>query len=152
MSKGLEIRAAIDTETVKALQVLNGGAAAGLMTLLPLIVEKPDLKYLAVGAVRGLIFTAAGLVLAVIHNRLRRKCSLEYDKFSADRERPCRWVPTWMHSVPNEPCICTRSVAAMWLSLAAFVVAAGFVVNGALRQLDHPARGLGAPPSLEEWE
>lgn len=134
-SVGLEIRAAIDTETVK--------------TLLPLIVEKPGLKYLAVGAVRGLIFTAVGLVLAVYHNRLRRKCNLEYDKFIADRKRPCRWVPTWMHSVPHEPCICTRSVAAMWLSLVAFVLAAGFVVTGALRQLDHPAP---APPPSQHWK
>ena len=150
MSTGLEIRAAIDTETVKALQFINGGAAAGLMALLPLIVEKPGLNYLAVGTMRGITCTAAGLALAVIHNRLRRKCSLEYDKSVPDRKRPCRWAPSWIHSAPNEACVCTRSVAAMWLSLLAFVAAAVFVVTGALRQLDHPAPVLAASPRPQQ--
>ena len=135
MKTGVEIRAAIDTETVRALLVVNGGTAAGLMTLLPLIVEKPSLHAFALGAVGAIMCAAAGLFLAIYHNRLRRKCSLQYDLDSRSRRRPCSWVPEWMQSVPHEPCICTRSVFAMWLSLVAFIAAAVVVGIGAWASL-----------------
>lgn len=135
MKSAVEIRAEIDTETVRALLVVNGGSAAGLMTLLPLIIEKPGLHAFALGAIRAIICAAAGLALAIYHNRLRRKCSLQYDLAYSDRQRPCSCLPEWMHSAPNEPCICTRSVFAMWLSLVAFIAAVTVVGLGAWTSL-----------------
>ncbi len=41
MTKGLEIRAQIDTEVVKGLLLLNGGGAVALLALLPTVIGKP---------------------------------------------------------------------------------------------------------------
>src|SRR5215470_5247490 len=100
MSNGVDIRASIDTETVRALQFVNGGAAAGLMTLLPAIAEKPGLKELAIGSMYGIAFSAGGLALAIVHNRLRRKCSLAHDNGGRGA---CWWAPRWVQSVPGDP-------------------------------------------------
>jgi hypothetical protein len=135
MSNGLDHRAAIDTETVKGLQFINGGAAAGLMTLLPLVIAKPGLRQFLMGTLGGIICAALGLMLAVIHNHLRRKCSLEYAIDPSRRQRSCRWMPNWVQSVPNEPCICTVSVTTMWLSLIAFGTAVIAVTTGAGRSI-----------------
>lgn len=130
MADGQEIRAQIDTETVRGLQLMNGGMAAGLVTLLPAIIREPGYEKLGAWMTGAIICGAMGLVCSVIHNRLRRKCSLEYSKKDT-REPPYRWrVLVWMQSVPAEPRVCTRSVIFMWCSLISFFVGALCVGTG----------------------
>ncbi len=47
MTKGLEIRAQIDTEVVKGLLLLNGGGAVALLALLPAVIGKPGFEPLS---------------------------------------------------------------------------------------------------------
>ena len=57
----LEVRAAIDTETVRGLQLINGGLAAGLVTMLPTIVKDPNLKELGLLMIAGSMCAVWGL-------------------------------------------------------------------------------------------
>ena len=76
MSKGLEIRAQIDSEQVKGLLLINGGAAVALLAFLPTIFGKPNLGPLVDSVLWALGVFQVGIVMAVAHNRLRRVCSL----------------------------------------------------------------------------
>ena len=131
MPDTVDIRAQIDTEQVRALQIINGGGAAGLMTLLPNVVASPELYALAVSMVFAIGFSALGLFFATVHNRLRRKCSLEYDR-GTNRQAAAKWwiLRIWA-SVPNEPRICTFSVIWMWTSMLLFLCALASVSIGA---------------------
>src|SRR5690348_1439088 len=80
MADGQEIRADIDTETVRGLQLILGGSAAGLLAALPHVLETPRVSALASWMVAGTACFAVGLVLTVVHNRFRRKCSLQYSR------------------------------------------------------------------------
>jgi hypothetical protein len=73
VATGREIRAQIDTETVRGLQLINGGMAAGLITLLPAILRDPGYRTLGTWMIVAVVFGASGLVASVIHNRFRRK-------------------------------------------------------------------------------
>jgi hypothetical protein len=160
MSGGLEIRAQIDTETVRALLLVNGGAAAGLMAMLPNIVDKPGLAALAYGSMGAIAFGALVLALAIVHNRLRRKCSLRHEArdnaLKASRNDPSLqyvnphppysgWLAR-LQTLRDEPKICTWSGIMMWLSLVAFVCAGGCVAGGAWKTLPLGA----APPRAQE--
>ena len=69
----------MDTETVRALLLINGGGAIALLTLLPSLLAKDELNALALSSLVGILFFMSGLVSAVIYNRLRRRCSLVYE-------------------------------------------------------------------------
>src|SRR3954468_13740442 len=106
-SSGMEIRAEMDAEGVKALLLINGGGAVALLALLPQVLDKQAFRPLAVAAIWALLMYVLGLVCAVVHNRLRRKCSLEYERAhgcSPDVPNPCerRWV-AWVSR--GEPCV-----------------------------------------------
>ena len=114
MTKGLEIRAQIDTELVKGLLIINGGGSIALLTFLPTILGKPEYLPLSKAVLWGLFSFQIGLVSAVIHNRLRRVCSLEFEKYNYNPP-PCKVFPISLFKFRNDaPCVCRASVMLMW--------------------------------------
>src|SRR5215472_7929093 len=114
MADALEIRAQIDTETVHGLQLINGGMAAGLVTLLPAIVREPSYQELGAWMTGGVVCGAAGLGCSVVHNMLRRKCALQYSA-GHQRDRPYVWrFLVALQGRPGEPRVCTLSHIYMW--------------------------------------
>jgi hypothetical protein len=141
----VEVRAGIDTETVKALQLINGGLAAGLVTMLPSVIRDPNFRELGSLMVVGIMCAVAGLVAAVIHNRLRRKCSLEYTKERSRRRPPFKLkLLVLCQTQPGEPHVCTTSIIWMWASLLLFVLGAVSVGAGFWRA-HTPPPDLSAP-------
>jgi hypothetical protein len=118
MSNGVETRAQIDTETMKALLLVNGGGALALLALLPSVLDRPGQDSLAKAILIGVIILSVGLFLAIVHNRLRRKCSLLH---AQNNMRPPaeRLFGIQLRSAR----VCFLSDASMWLSAACFMVA-----------------------------
>jgi hypothetical protein len=148
MQKGIELRAAIDTETVRALQLINGGMAAGLVTMLPTIIRDSAYGTLGYWMIAAIAFAALGLVTATIHNRLRRKCSLEHARGHNADIGYRSWILRKCQSAPDEPRVCTRSVISMWTSLILFCLGAiavgiGFVTVHA---------SAAPPPAVACWD
>lgn len=125
MADGRETRAAIDTETVKGLLLINGGGAVALLAFLPGVLQKPEYESLSRAIIFAVFTFQIGLAAAVIHNRLRRKCSLEYAKKDVV---PCHVFGRTL----REPCICHWSIGFMWLSIIAFLGAGLIVMYSAL--------------------
>lgn len=117
MSDGVEIRAGIDSETVRGLLLINGGGAVALLAFLSGIIEKPNLETLTRAIIWAVFIFQFGLAAAVVHNRFRRLCSLEYGKKPENRKK-C----TIFRYVIKEPCICYWSVIFMWCSVGAFIL------------------------------
>lgn len=116
----VERRSRIDSETVKAVLFINGGMAAGLIAMLPVVLQQTAVKPLARYMIVAAACAAAGLVAIVVHSRLRRKCSLEYSK-RAGRQGPYRSrIFVACQTVPNEPRVCTNSIIFFWLSVLLF--------------------------------
>jgi hypothetical protein len=135
MTKGLEIRAQIDTENVKGLLLINGGAAIALLAFLPGILDKPEYESLARAILWSLLIFQVGLVFAVVHNRLRRICSLRYEQHDY-QPPPCEIFGIKL----GEPCVCSASIICMWLSVAAFAGGGFTVFQGGLESLDQRAK------------
>jgi hypothetical protein len=127
VASGLEIRAQIDSEGVKGLLLVNGGGAVALMTFLGAIVSKPDLAPLVRAVVVGIVLCQVGLLLALVHNRLRRICSLIYEQYDY-APPPCNGGD-WFDF--KAPCACAASICCMWLSLVAFLASGITVASGA---------------------
>ncbi|QDX80709.1 hypothetical protein B9N43_05285 [Denitratisoma sp. DHT3] len=125
MADGVELRAEMDTETVRGLLLINGGGAVALLAFLVGIIQKPELAVLARAIIWSVFTFQLGLVAAVIHNRLRRLCSLEYAKKIENRKK-C----SLFGHVLKEPCICHWSIGFMWASIGAFLIG-GLLVLGA---------------------
>lgn len=117
MADGAELRTGIDTETVRGLLLINGGGAVALLAFLAGIIQKPELAVLARAIIWAVFTFQLGLVAAVMHNRLRRKCSLEYAKKPENRTK-CSLFGREL----KEPCICHWSIGFMWASIGAFLV------------------------------
>lgn len=124
MASGIEIRANIDSENVKGLLLINGGGAVALLAFLPSILGQPEYYALVRSVICGLLCFQFGLVCAVIHNHLRRRCSLAWDS----KRSKCRFRGKEL----LEPCICYWSHIFMVLSVVGFVVAGFLVFLGAL--------------------
>lgn len=130
MTKGLEIRAQIDTEVVKGLLLLNGGGAVALLALLPTVIGKPGFEPLSRAILGGLLIFQFGLICAVIHNRLRRLCSLEHEKHN--------YTPpagTILGFNLQRPRVCFLSIGLMWISLILFLGAGLLVFWGGISVL-----------------
>ena len=127
MATGLEIRAQIDSENSKGLLLINGGAAVALVAFLPSILGKPGLESVASAVLVALCVFLAGLAAAVVHNRLRRICSMVYEG-NGFRPPKCKYVPSWLSR--KEPCVCFTSTAFMWCSLVMFLVGGATVAYG----------------------
>ncbi|MDO8476660.1 MAG: hypothetical protein Q7W02_10820 [Candidatus Rokubacteria bacterium] len=147
MTKGLEIRAQIDTENVKGLLLINGGATVALLAFLPTVLDKPRYEWLARGILYALLTFQAGLIAAVVHNRLRRICSLLYEQHQY-RPPPCEIFGKKL----REPCVCHWSILFMWLSLAAFLTGSVTVFYGGLRSLEHGAASRSTMETLSTRE
>ena len=136
MTSGLEIRASIDTENVRGLLLINGGAAIALLGFLPFVLDRPRYLPLAQAALWALLLFLVGLAFAVLHNRFRRLCSLEYEQH---QYRP---PPGQIRIIQlKKPTVCAMSELFMWLSLAAFVAAGLVVFLGGFRVLNDPELG-----------
>ncbi|RFF28889.1 hypothetical protein DZK25_00545 [Wenzhouxiangella sp. 15181] len=134
MTTGKEIRAGIDSEQVRGLLLINGGAAVALIALIPFLLDSEAFLPLARGVFAGLVAFQLGLVFAVLHNRLRRKCSLEYERAESDSPNwpdPCR-IFGWK---AQEPCVCMRSTLFMWLSVGCFILGGLFVAISGFKTL-----------------
>ena len=131
MAKGLEIRAQIDTECVKGLLLINGGGAVALLAFLPSVLGKPEYKSFVRAILWGLLIFQVGLVTAVIHNRLRRICSLTYEQHQY-QPPPGKFVGLKL----REPFICCMSNLFMWLSVVAFFTAGLFIFTGGRKTLE----------------
>jgi hypothetical protein len=132
MSNGVERRSEIDTETVKALLLINGGGIATLLTVFSQVLGKGGYEPLASDILVGVLILMVGLVCAVVHNRLRRQCSLHYDLHNM---RPAKGrifgIPLW------EPTICCFSIVFMWLSIVSFVAAGSYVAVRGISFIGH---------------
>jgi len=134
MTDGLKIRADIDSENVKGLLLINGGAAIALLAFLPHVLGKPEFGALARAILWGLVVFQAGLLFAVAHNRLRRKCSLVYEQYNF-RPPGCQIFGRKL----SEPCVCRASSVVMWLSVLAFCAGGAIVFCGGLQSLNQKA-------------
>jgi len=110
-----EIRAQIDTENVKGLLLINGGGAVALLAFLPTILNKAGYESFVKAILFGLLCFSGGLIVALIHNHLRRRCSLVY---SADRPR-YKFLAIGL----PEPWVCHWSHLFMYTSYALFIIA-----------------------------
>ncbi|MFH2137399.1 MAG: hypothetical protein ABII88_02685 [Candidatus Omnitrophota bacterium] len=117
---GKEIRAQIDTENVKGLILINGGGAVALLTFLPSILNNPSYEPLSKAILNGLLIFSIGLISALIHNHLRRRCSLAYES-----SKP---IKTFLGF--SEPWVGHISYFFMYTSYALFIVAVVLVFLG----------------------
>lgn len=131
MTTGLEIRAQIDTESVKALLLMNGGASVALLAFLPTVLGKPGFESLARGVLWALLIFQVGLVAAVVHNLLRRVCSLKYEREPV----PCEVFGKKL----RQPCVCYWSLIFVYFSVAMFVSGSVTIFCGGMRSLEHGA-------------
>ena len=140
MTQGLDIRAQIDTENVKGLLIVNGGAAIALLAFLPGVIDKPVYETLARAILWGLLIFQLGLVFAIVHNHLRRICSLKYEQHNY-QPPPCELFGITL----AQPCACCWSRLCMWLSVTAFVAGGLTVFQGGLGSLDQRAKQIEKP-------
>jgi hypothetical protein len=122
MANGVDRRAQIDIETVRALLLINGGGVIALLSLLSQIFGKAGYEELASPILWGTLIFVVGLGCAVIHSRLLRKCSLVYDQHNM--------IPPKGRLLGfklSEPTVCWFSYWLMWLSICAFLFAGIFV-------------------------
>lgn len=112
-------RASIDSETVRALLLVNGGGAIALLTLLTDILQNPELAKLARASIWAVFIFLFGVVFAMVHSHLRRVCANQH----SSRKPRCSLFGMTL----SEPCICYWSKLLMWGSMVSVVVA-GVVV------------------------
>jgi hypothetical protein len=115
---GVETRAKIDTETVRALLLINGGGVVALLTLLPRLLEDDSYHYLVQATLVGILLLILGLVSAVVHNKFRRDCSLIFERHKM--EPPGGTIFGWRLERPRS---CFISSVFMWCSVACFISA-----------------------------
>jgi hypothetical protein len=122
-SKGVEQRAQMDTETVRALLLINGGGIATLLGVFSQVIGKgAGYGGLGPAILEGVVILMLGLASAVIHNQLRRKCSLHYERHEMHPPKGRLFgVTLW------EPTVCCWSSVFMWLSIASFIAAGTYV-------------------------
>lgn len=123
LSKGVELRAQIDTETVRALLLMNGGGAVALLSVLPtfLTLHKSGM---VVAILIGLIVMMIGLVSAVLHNHYRRQCSLQFEQH---RMNPPSGRVAGI--ALRQPTVCALAGAFLYFSIFAFIIAGLFIAT-----------------------
>ena len=121
----MKIRAQIDLETVKGLLLINGGGGVALLTIISAAIEKDAYKSLVYTAFIGILIFGFGLVFAIVHNMLRRKCSLIHDKH--EYRPPSGHLFGKRGFQLRQPTVCWWSMTFAYLSVAAFVSAGLYV-------------------------
>ncbi|MHC4123900.1 MAG: hypothetical protein ACYSSI_10030 [Planctomycetota bacterium] len=125
---GKEIRAQIDTENVKGLLLINGGGVVALLAFLPAILDKPNYKPLSVAILWSLLFFQIGLVAALVHNHLRRRCSLAYESTETKKSK-------FLGLGLPEPRVCHFSHISMAISYICFIIAGIVILSGGFKVL-----------------
>jgi hypothetical protein len=127
MTTGKEIRAQIDSDLVKGLLIINGGGCISLLAFLPSILGKHEYLPLIPCVLIGIFIFQLGLVSAIMHNRLRRKCSLDIEQGTP----PCNTFPLKFINFKNEStCSCKASTIFMGLSILLFLLGGLVVLFG----------------------
>lgn len=130
MSDGESRRSQIDTELGKGLLLMHGGGSIALLAFLPTIFQNPAYLPLSKAILWGLLLFQLGLVTAIVQFRLRRKCSLEFERHSY-KPPPCTTFPLSLFKFRDDPpCVCRASVLCMWISIMIFVIAAIVIFAG----------------------
>lgn len=136
MSNGVSRRSQIDTELGKGLLLMHGGGSIALLAFLPTILDNPSYVFLSKAVLWGLLFYQLGLVTAIVHYRLRRKCSLEFERHEFNPP-PCNKFPLSLFKFRDDPpCVCRASVLCMWASILLFIVAAVVIFLGGYTVID----------------
>jgi ABC-type Fe3+ transport system permease subunit len=122
----------MDIETYKGLLVINGGGAIALLSFLAAILNKPGGTQVTLihALLWAVMLMMVGLVAAVLHNQLRRQCSLVHDQKGPRPPSGSLWGRDL-----REPTVCFFSKVFMGLSLVAFIVAGLVVAIVGLRTL-----------------
>lgn len=137
MSDGRETRAAIDTETVRGLLLINGGGAVALLAFLPALLQHAEFAQLSRSTIFAIFSFQCGLMFAVVHNRLRGLCSLQYVKKKENRS-PC----SLFGMKSEKPCVCLWSRGFMWASIGAFFVAGIVMLCAGLNHINQVENGF----------
>jgi uncharacterized membrane protein len=124
MASGIDRRAQMDAETVKALLLINGGGAVALLSFFTAIVGKPGHESLARSVLFAVVGMMLGLVFAVLHNHYRRKCSLHHERHNY--KPPAGTLFGYRLSRPR---VCWLSLAFMRASLIAFLLSGSYVAG-----------------------
>lgn len=127
MSEAAKIRAEIDNNTVKGLFAANSGGAIALLSLLPIVLGKEQYGNFSNYVVVGLVAMQIGIVLAVIHNHMRRVCSADFSSKAPKLKALQDKGKFWKLLIPETCLPCFYSHWARRFSLACFLLA-GFVV------------------------
>lgn len=141
VSEGLKVRAVIDADVVKGLLMINGGGAIALLAFLPVVLGKPEYNAMANAVLWGLLIFPAGLVFAIVYNRLRRECSHIHDLHNY-RPPPGKIIGIKL----KQPTVCWTSQLFMVLSLVAFIVSISVVFFGGRATLN---KSPAATPQVE---
>lgn len=142
MPNGVDRRAQTDTETVKALLLINGGGAVALLYILPSILSNGRYEQFTSTILEGILILMVGLICAIVHNLFRGKCSAHWENYNyrhgprPPRGRVCG-VELW------GPTICCVSETFMWVSVVAFTGAGFWVVIRGIIVL-HQVKQLGS--------
>ncbi len=132
---GVQNRAAIDNETVKALLFINGGGAVALLAMFSTVFKEPVYRSFAVSILVAVLLMMIGLVCAVVHNIFRRKCSKRFEKF--DMKPPPGTL--WGRQLKS-PRVCVISRILRNASIAAFFCAGACVaITGLVSLLGTPS-------------
>ena len=132
MASDKEIRAQIDSELVKGLLLINGGGCVALLAFLPFILGEASYLPLSKSVLFSLLIFQLGLVFAIVHNRLRRICSLEYGTEKGSKE--CnKWPLKYFKFEYDKTCSCRASIIFMWLSILSFLSGGVVVFWGGLK-------------------
>lgn len=120
----------MDVETFKGLLAINGGGTVALLGFLAAILNRTGTAALAKAVLVAVLLQIFGLAAAIVHNHLRRRCSLMYE---AHGMRPPSGKLLGLN-LPS-PTVCFFSWGFMWLSLALFLTAGLVVAIVGLRTL-----------------
>ena len=128
VSEGVKIRAQIDSESVRAVMLVTGGGCIALLALLPTIMG----TQLVVGMMWTFALWLGSLALAVIHNVMRRHCSLQYEanKMNPPPGKPRLWIK------PEVPWVCWWSWRFLYTSIALFLIGGAVIVGYGFAGMD----------------
>jgi len=133
-SDGTKIRAQIDTDSMKAMLAVAGGGSVALLAFLPYLLGKPDMQQFARAVVWGLISFQVSLLLCLLHNVLRRRCSAVYERaWSEDKQPKPGNILGWQ--LETHPGVCFWSWTFLWLAVVAFAVGSITICVGGLSTL-----------------
>jgi hypothetical protein len=122
MSNGTNQRARVDNETPRALLLANGAGAIAMLAVLPPILDRAGYEPMALAMLIGVLVLVIGVAFAIVHGYLRRRCALVHEQHQMNPPKG-----SLLGIQLRVPAVCFLSAAFMWLSIATFVGAGGFV-------------------------